>query len=356
MRRLLLLLLALPLLALGADFVLWRWAEQQLATGLAEWDATQHENGWTLSAGTPSPGGFPLGATLTLPRTTLSGGADILPGGIDWTAERVVLRLALLHPRALVIAFEGRQSLRAGKLPAQVFAADQMHAAVPLDPTLPAGIVDLTAINLRNAATGQGTPGNGLSIANLQLHAETRAGTNEGEPAVSVSMQANGIGLPQAVPGSIPGGVSWPLGPSIAHMDLDGAIDGPMPHAEALPARLTAWRDGGGTVAIQKFSLEWGPLALGASATLALDQDLQPMGAASARVAGWADTLDALARAHMLSPRAALAAKAVLGLLARTPEEGGGSEVEIPLAVQDRALSMGRIPLARLPMINWLGN
>ena len=355
MRRLIFLLLASLLLVLGADFALWRWAEQQLASGLAQWQATQRENGWTLSTGTPRRGGFPLGATLTLPRLTLSGGADILAGGIDWAAERVVLHLALLHPRDLVISVEGRQSLRAGALPAQPFTADQMHAAVPLDPTLPAGIVDLTAIKLRSVPTGQtgiGAPGADISIANLQLHAETRSGTNEGEPALSVSMQANGIGLPKVVPG----GGSWPLGPTIAHVDLDGAIDGPMPHAEALPARLTAWRDGGGTVAIQKLSLEWGPLALGASATLALDQDLQPMGAASARVAGWAETLDALAQAHMLNPRAALAAKAVLGLLARAPDEGGGSEVEIPLAVQDRSLSMGRIPLARLPVINWRGN
>jgi len=48
-----------------------------------------------------------------------------------------------------------------------------------------------------------------------------------------------------------------------------------------------------------------------------------------------------------------VAANAVLALLERVPEGGGSPVVEVPLAIQDRTVTVGNIPLAKLPMVIW---
>ena len=100
-----------------------------------------------------------------------------------------------------------------------------------------------------------------------------------------------------------------------------------------LAEQAAAWRDGGGSLEIRHLALIWGPLDLTASATLALDDQLQPMGAGSARLVGYAETLDALAAHGAISRSAATAAKAVLSLLAHNPEDGSPPDVEVPLTL-----------------------
>jgi Uncharacterized protein conserved in bacteria (DUF2125) len=121
----------------------------------------------------------------------------------------------------------------------------------------------------------------------------------------------------------------------------------------ALAERAAAWRDAGGTLEIQRLAVNWGPLDLTGSATLALDDQLQPMGTGSARVIGYAETLDALAARGAISRSAATAAKAVLSLLAHAPADGSPPDVKVPLTLQYRTLSMRQVPLLRLPELDW---
>jgi len=64
-------------------------------------------------------------------------------------------------------------------------------------------------------------------------------------------------------------------------------------------------------------------------------------------------TLDALAAHSAISRSAATAAKAVLSLLAHSPDDGGPPDVEVPLTLQYRTLSMRQVPLVRLPELDW---
>ncbi len=134
---------------------------------------------------------------------------------------------------------------------------------------------------------------------------------------------------------------------------MDGALNGPVPVGRTPAERAAAWRDGGGSLEVRHLALVWGPLDLTGSATLALDEQLQPMGAASARVVGYAETLDSLAAHAAISRSAATAAKAVLSLLANSPDDGSPPDVEVPLTLQYRTLSMRQVPLVRLPEIEW---
>ena len=335
---------ALPLLLLIGDVVYWRYAAQQLDAGFAAWVATQRAAGWTFQAAPPALGGWPVAATLTTTGVTLSGGKADVPGGLRWTADRLVLRVALLHPQMLEIVAGGMQHLQVGNGPTIPFTSDRMRAELPLRIGAPPHAVHLRAENLRAdiSAGGETTE---LAIATLDARLDVHAAAARSEPALVVTIQAGTITLPS--------NLHWALGPRITSASLEGALDGPLSQAPDFTAGAMAWRDGGGAVQIRHFDLHWGPLDLSGTARLELDQQLQPAGAGTIRAVGYAETLDALAANGVLSPSAAVAAKAVLSLLAQPPEVGQQADVTAPLSLRHRTLSMREMPLVRLPELDW---
>lgn len=344
-RRLWIILLATPLLLVAADTLYWRFAARNLEDGFAAWLAGCRASGWTATIGQPVRGGWPMAATLTVPDVILNGGAPEIPGGLTWKSERLVLRTDLLRPGLLDVASEGMQRLRLAEAPELAYIADQLRMALPLQPGSSPRSAAITVHDLRaGVSTGGDTTGS-LTVGVLNLHLEFMPAAQAGEAALGLSLDAEAVGLPASLARS--------LGPRIASLTLQGALDGPVPRTRALGERASAWRDGGGTLQVQRLAVNWGPLDLTASATLALDEQLQPMGTGNARVVGYAETLDALATHGVISKSAATAAKAVLSLLAHTPEDGGPPDVEVPLTLQYRTLSMRQVPLLRLPEIDW---
>jgi hypothetical protein len=147
--------------------------------------------------------------------------------------------------------------------------------------------------------------------------------------------------------------MKWSLGKNISSLSMDGSLNGPLPEARDITGWAEAWRDAGGSLAISHLSLGWGPLGLTSSATLALDDQLQPMGSGNGRIVGYAPTLDRLAAAGTLTKSAAIAAKAMLSLMAVPGEGDESSVVDVPLTLQYRTLSMRQVPLLRLPELDW---
>jgi hypothetical protein len=339
-RKLWLSLLAVPLVLLAADTVYWRIVAGNLEQGFANWVAVQKAHGWTEQNGTTSVGGWPFAAILVVPALSLMHEGPDMPGQVFWSAERVKLRIGLTRPAMLEIAPEGRQQIRlAGNL-AVPYTAGLLRLLLPLQARDWPDFAELAVANLR-AETPTGVANVGSLQLQLVFHPEARSG----EPAVIASLRAGDVGLP---PRAI-----RPLGPNVAKIEMDVALNGPLPAAGAPADQATSWRDGGGSLEIQHSVLTWGPLDLTASATLALDDQLQPMGAGTARIVGYAETLDTLAAHSMISRSAASAAKAVLSLLANAPDDGSRPEVEVPLTLQYRTLSMRQVPLLRLPELDW---
>ncbi len=335
--------------AVGGHTLLWRWAVGTVSDQFALWETQQRALGLTVTTGTPTRAGWPLAAQLIIPQAHVADAPHGSAQSFSWTGDRVVIGVALLHPRTLVISAEGTQHLHFGTGPDLPFTADTLRAVVPLEPGAPARVIDIRASNLRAGLPLGGESGaGGLTIALLSLHAESKPAAAQGEPAISFAGSAQDIGLPMPPPGH-----SWALGPRIASISIEGAVDGPLPRATDPVAKASGWRDGGGTLEITRLAIGWGPLGLNGNATLALDEHMQPMGTATAHIVGQAEALDALAANGAISQRTALAAKAVLGLMAKEPEGGGEPQVDVPLTLQDRKLAMGRIPLAVLPELIW---
>ena len=63
-------------------------------------------------------------------------------------------------------------------------------------------------------------------------------------------------------------------------------------------------------------------------------------------------TVEALRKAGMVDDGAAQAVQVVLGLLSKGPP-GGPRSLDMPITVQDRRLSLGRIELVRLKPVDW---
>jgi hypothetical protein len=339
-RRLWTILLAAPFLLLLADTVYWHIAIRNLENGFAAWVAAQQAAGWTERHGAPTRGGWPLAATLTFPRISLAAGGAAGTQALIWSADTVVLRVALQRPQELQVAADGQQHLRLGNGPDVPLHADRFRLVLPLDAAPWPPFVDLTIEGLHAKL-----PAGDAAIRSLGLHLEISAEAHSGEPAVEFSLQADAVDPPAPF--------TRALGPRIAHAEVEGELSGPMSPSRTLADWAAAWRDGGGSLEVSHLALVWGPLDVTGSATLALDEQLQPMGTGTARLVGYAETLDALAGHGAISRSAAVAAKAVLSLLAHSPDDGGPPDVEVPLTLQYRTLSMRQVPLVRLPEVDW---
>ena len=279
-RRLWIVLLVAPLLLLAADTLYWRIAVRNLEAGFTTWANERRATGWSEAHGTPIRGGWPLAATLTVPAMSLAGGSSDIPGGLAWSADSVVLRVALPRPSLLRIVATGTQRLRLAESPEVSFTADRMDVELPLQSVRVPPFLDVIVEHVR-----ANTPvGDDASVNSVRLHLDIRPEAQSGDPALAFALRAVAMTLPS--------GMAHPLGPHIASLAVDGALNRPVPLGHTPAERAAAWRDGGGSLEIRHLALVWGPLDLTGSATLGLDEQLQPMGAANARVVGYAETLE----------------------------------------------------------------
>ena len=99
MRRLLIALAVLLVLAAGGELLFWRWAEGRLARGYSSWRDQAQAAGWPVEAGPPARGGWPLAASLTLPRPELRDTGGNVPGGLRWRADAVTLQSRIVGSR-----------------------------------------------------------------------------------------------------------------------------------------------------------------------------------------------------------------------------------------------------------------
>ncbi|RYI79117.1 MAG: DUF2125 domain-containing protein, partial [Acetobacteraceae bacterium] len=297
--------LFLALLAAG-HALLWRWMGSQLQDGFAAWAAGRRAGG---SHGPPASlghGVWPFSATLTLPQFRLSGGEATLPGGMDWQAESLMLRVSLPLVDRLVVEMPGRHRLRLGGLEIPL-AADHLAVELPIERNVLPREAALEGERLR---FGIG-PG-GVEALRIRLGLETRVTAIEGEAAVTLRGGAEGLLLPASP-------MLAALGRMVQSLEFDAALTGPVPPGRGPAGRAEAWRDGGGTLALHGLELHWGPVVANTTATLTLDEALQPMGAGTLRLAGAVEALDAAAAAGLLSQRGAGTARTVVHLLSRVP-------------------------------------
>lgn len=152
---------------------------------------------------------------------------------------------------------------------------------------------------------------------------------------------------------TLPAGTASPFGAEAARLATRIELMGTGLPAAPSARALAAWSTDGGTIEVRRLQVQHGALTLNGEGTVALDGMLQPVGAFTARMSGYNQALDQLASAGLVRPKDGALAKIVLGVLAKVPPGGGPKQIEVPLTLQDRVLSVGPISLLRVPEIRW---
>ena len=327
-RRLLLGGLALLLLLGLGQVVLWRWMAGQVEAGLAGWAAARQAEGWVVEHGAPVRGGWPLVVRLRVPDFRLAS------EGVEWRAPSLDLAVEMLRPMRLEVVLAGEHRLRLGDAEVPV-TAERLVARLP---------VERRALPREAAIEGGGLRIGGLGVAGLRLDLETREGAAEGETALALRGGLDGVGLPVPVSG---------LGGRVERAGIEAALTGPVPPPGGPRAQAAAWRDGGGTLAVSRLDLAWGPAVAVLQATLSLDRELQPMGAGTLRLTGAAAALDALVAAGVVAPRGAGMARMMVGMLARVPPEGGPPRIDVPVTLERQRLGIAGMAVGRIGAWEW---
>lgn len=310
--------LALPPLLLAAHAALWWLAADRLEAGAQAWVAARRAEGWLVSHGPPERGGWPLAATLRLPALRLQP-----PGAPGWQAEALALRLSPAAPATLELEALGPQALLLGA------------EALPVRLARLAGTVGLRdgAARLTAEAPSLTLPAGPLAARRISL--------DWAPPGWQLA--ATGLTLPVAAPA---------LGAEVQRLEATLVATPPLP----LPpgrAAAAAWQRQGGTLRLPAFALAWGPLSASGEAELALDAALQPSGRAALRLRGLDATLEALGGTGLLPARNLGAARVMLALLQRPDPAGGPPQLDLPLALAGRRLTLAGFQLGQLPVLDW---
>ena len=321
------------------SFHFWyrRSVQTQLETGFDNWTARIRPLGWDVRYGSVTREGWPESAVLRVNRLTITTSDVAGSGFLSLGCDTALLRIKLLRPDILEITPTGPLSLRFSDRPPIPITAERLLVRLPLRPDGSVDTLDAGADGVTVVLPGLGV----LALRSFNLHAD------HVPSALTFAISAGQIALPESR--------YWTIGQDITAIVLEGVLNGPMTNEPGLAAQARFWRDGGGSLDVSRLTVDWGATRLDATATLALDDDLQPMGAGTGKLMGYGVALDALAANGVFRHSAVQAAKAVLSLLASTSAEGKPEVVDVPLSLQFRTLSVHQVPLVRFPELEWSG-
>ncbi|HTZ34634.1 MAG TPA: DUF2125 domain-containing protein, partial [Stellaceae bacterium] len=96
----------------------------------------------------------------------------------------------------------------------------------------------------------------------------------------------------------------------------------------------------------------WGDMEINGSGTLALDNDLQPVGGFSGGVAGFDQLLTGLVASGKVKASDARIARLALAMLAKAGPDGR-PEISTSLTIQNGEMYLGPAKLGPAPRIDW---
>ncbi|MBI1777411.1 MAG: DUF2125 domain-containing protein [Proteobacteria bacterium] len=327
--------LAFLLLATGAAS--WWLAARALDQAIQRWVEARRSDGYTVEWRARAIGGFPLWirARFEQPALTAPGGATPW----SWQAESLTLAARPWNPTT--VSFEGQgRNLLVLAIPQSVqVTSDAVHGSLVLGLNRPLqGEMEVAAPALW---TEKDTPSASARRLDVALDKYLSGQADERTESAAGRLSLEGLALAPPLAQRLP--FSEPIDLSLA-LSLFGTV--PVDS----PARaLARWRDAGGIVEISRLDLNWGPLGLTGNGTVALDEEMRPLGAGTASIRGWDATLERLVALGAVATRQASIARVVLSALSKpTP---AGAEVTVPLTAQDGKLSVGPVPIMPLPKI-----
>jgi len=151
---------------------------------------------------------------------------------------------------------------------------------------------------------------------------------------------------------SIPGLPETSLGRELERLTAEVTLVGTLARGPREGA-LAAWREAGGALVIERLELRWGPMRGAFSGRLTLDEALQPEGRLDARLHRGEAGIAALREAGVLGDETARLIGFALAAYGSLSQAGDGAGIGLPVAIDNRTVTLGPARLLRLPRIRW---
>lgn len=328
--------------ALVAWTAVWMVAARHIADRFVQWVDVQRAAGITVAFESFDVKGWPFGWRAVIEKPSASGAGA---AGWAWSGERLV---ASTDPRDLSTVSFRIPGLHAARVGAGDLATNLKLRAARPEGTLrfdDKGRVERLDLDFEALELTLDDAPEPLQVRALKFGLAPHRPDNPTyrTDTLDLSVDAKGVRLPAPVEALAT------LGRDIVSAGIVARVQGRIIGTK-LGEALKVWRDDGGTLEVSKLALAWGPLLLDGDGTVALDAENRPMGAATARIAGFGETIDALATSGTIRPAMAAGLKIALTLMARQDAEAGNRpRVTIPMTAQDGAFSVERFRLFTIP-------
>lgn len=322
----------------------WFTIAMQARQQAVDWIDQQRAQGYSVRYDSLIATGFPLAIRLQFTNPGFGAPNAAQPWG--WEGAHLSLQVQPWNlttieaistgPHMLAIPLTGKTETFNGQ-------AATLEATFEVSPTGPQSL-SLRLAGLDMKADSPGLAPIAMASANVQVQRSHFDKVDYQTSSARLTGTVRGFGGPWLS--------ASPLGGEVQQLVVEARLMGSLEDAP-LSQSLEDWRDNGGTIEIVKMHLQHGPLNIKADGTLALDDHLQPIGALSARVEGFFETIDALKALGAINPRTAITAKIVLGVLSRKPAGGGPAILNLALSAQGQRLYAGPLELMKIPEIQW---
>lgn len=348
--RLLFIVLLLAALGYGA---FWHFSARHLEKTANAEIALLEDKGFNVSAGKLQKGGFPYRLELYTNDVNVSAPRHALP----WQGGADVINL-FTHPWTpghLVTQFKGFY-LNVGDLS---LTAPEGRASVLVNSDHGARLdADLGPVRLSFPAGG-GSP---LAASRMQIHLrfpgagsannatsedpaqgqDTLLGPERADIAVSIKNLALGrfaVGAPA---------------PAISRLAFISELHGRLPQPVSAQSLIT-WRDNGGTLEIKELDLTWGTVRISAEGSLALDEEMRPLGALTLDVVDAGPLIRYLASQGLIDKNAApFLAEGIAAITTKGDDNAAHDALRLPLTIQNGQILLGPFPIATVgPVVKY---
>ena len=311
---------------------------------VVKWVKEQQALGFSMRYDKLLASGYPFAIHFEVTNPAL--GAPNIADPWYWEGTHLNITVQFWDKNNFLFEASGQQVLTFGVVGnTKTFAGNVERAHGQL--RLSEGVLKKAGVTLQGVKlTSQDNANAVINIPRAQMYLERQTRAKADQQAVSWTLSGSMSDL------SLPLLKASPLGAMIERLSLKAHLIGNI-KSGALVQSLEDWRDKGGTIELKNLILGHGPLKINTSGTLALDGNLQPIGALTAHLEGFFETVDALKRVGLVKARDAITAKIVMGVLSRTPASGGPAVLNLALTAQDRFIYLGPVRLLELPAINW---
>jgi hypothetical protein len=318
--------------------VYWLYAASIGEELLHGWIDEQRQDGFTVNHGPIETTGFPFLVRIEISAPDASNPAT----GLSWRSAKLHLELQPWDLKRYRLEALGTQRMRysgkAGEGDFTVNTTGIEGVAVISDSGTLAGLsLVLKNVQITEADRGSLLKTNRILVDTVRPDHPPIAHT---ESAFEISVAAEQIIL-AALYAPI-------LGDTITSIQAKAEFLGPL-NGDTVFNALSEWRHSGGTLEVHWLNMIWGALDLRANGTMALDTQMRPLGALTADMRGYEETLNALAEANLLRRDILPASRVILNLLAKTSPSDGRRVLTVPITAREGALFLGPIKLADLP-------